>query len=123
MGRIAWIGYLLFLGFYAWWKYQASAPEEFSASYVQSVAILVLLTGLAPFLLVFGLLKAARLKRFAASIVGVMFGVVFCVAGYALFWKLFIAPYGGGPEMVDVAVRGIGWGALQGGLAAIAANH
>ena len=122
MGRIAWIGYLLFLGFYTWWKYQAAAPDDFSVGYARSVAILVGLTGVAPFLLAFVLLKAAPLKRLAASIIGVIFGVVFCVAGYALFWKLFIAPYGG-PEMMEVALRGIGWGALQGGLAAIAANH
>ncbi len=122
MGRLAGIGYVLFLGFYAWWKYQAAAPDEFSVGYAQSVAILVGLTGVAPFLLTLLLLKAAPLRRFAASIAGVVLGVAFCVAGYALFWQLFISPYGG-PEMVEVALRGVGWGALQGGLAAIAANH
>ncbi len=122
MSGIAWFGYLLFLGLYAWWKYQAAAPDDFSVGYARTVAILVGLTGVAPFLLAFLLLKAAPLKRFAASIAGVALGIVFCVGGYALFWKLFIAPYGG-PEMLEVALRGVGWGALQGGLAAIAANH
>lgn len=122
MGRFAWIAFFIFLVFYAWWKYQAAAPAEFSVGYARSVAILVGLTGVAPFLLTFLVVKAAPLKRFAASISGVLLGIVCGVAGYALFWKLYISPYGG-PEMMDVALRGVGWGALQGAMAAIAANH
>ena len=122
MGRLAWVGFFIFVVGYAWWKYQAAAPDEFSMGYARSVAILVALTGVAPFLIAFIILRSAPLKRIAASITGVLLGVVLCVGGYALFWKLFISPYGG-PEMIDVATRGIGWGALQSALAAIAANH
>lgn len=121
MGRLAWVAYFLFLVFYAWWKYQAAAPDVFSVGYAQSVAILVGLTGVAPFIATLLILKAAPLSRIPAGAVGVVLGVLGAVAGYALFWKLYISPYGG-PEMMDVALRGIGWGALQGAIAAVAAK-
>lgn len=123
LGRAAFIGYFLFLIGYAAYKYSVAAPPEFSSEYVQSVAILVLMTGVAPFLLAYLLLKMIKLRRLAASITGLLLGLVFCVIGYGAFWWFFIAPGGAAPALYEVAVRGVGWGLLQGGLAAVAANH
>ncbi len=123
LSRVALMGYGVFLAFYTWYKYSVAAPPEFSVGYVQSVIILVLMTGVTPFVVAYALLKAVKLKRLPASIVGLAVGLIFCVAGYAAFWWFFIAPNGSAPAVYDVAVRGVGWGLLQGGLAAIAANH
>jgi hypothetical protein len=99
-------------------------PPEFSSDYAQSVAILVALTGVAPFVLTQLLLRALKLRGLAASIAGLVSGLVFCVAGYAVFWLLFIGPSGvGAPAMMDVAARGVGWGLLLGGLASLVAGH
>ncbi|MEK7265020.1 MAG: hypothetical protein AAB227_02875, partial [Pseudomonadota bacterium] len=89
----------------------------------QSVAMLVALTGVAPFLLSLGALKALRLKGVAGAAAGLLLGLVLCVAGYAAFWAVIIAPSGAPVAMTAVAVRGVGWGLLQGGLAAIAAGR
>ena len=123
MGKFAWAGYLLFLVGYSAYKYSVAAPPEFSALYAQSVAILVGLTGIAPFFLTFAVFKPLPIKRFAASGAGLLLGLLFCVAGYAAFWAVVINPSGYGVPLMEVATRGIGWGLLQGGLAAIAANH
>ena len=122
-GRLALIAYLLFLAGYSWYKYAVAAPAEFSPGYAQSVVILVLMTGVAPFLIAFGGLKVSGLRRFPAVAGGLVLGLVACVAGYAGYWWLFLAPNGGAPAVYDVAARGVGWGLLQGGIAAIAANH
>ncbi|GJL95794.1 MAG: hypothetical protein DHS20C05_21990 [Hyphococcus sp.] len=123
LSRVAFIGYAVFLIGYSTYKYSVAAPPSFSPEYAQSVAILVLLTGVAPFLLAYLLLKLSRMNRFGASVVGLLLGLVFCVIGYGAFWWFFIAPGGQAPALYEVALRGVGWGMLQGGLAAIAANH
>ena len=115
--------YLVFLAGYAIYKYAAAAPPAFSPAYAQSVAMLVALTGVAPFLLSLGALKALRLKGVAGAAAGLLLGLVLCVAGYAAFWAVIIAPSGAPVAMTAVAVRGVGWGLLQGGLAAIAAGR
>ncbi len=123
LGRIAIVAYVIFLAGYSWYKYSVAAPPEFSAGYAQSVAILVLMTGVAPFLIAYGVLKAVRLKRLSASLTGLIVGMLACVAGYAAFWWFFIVPGGAAPAVYDVAIRGVGWGLLQGGIASMAANH
>lgn len=123
LSTIGLIGYVLFLGVYVFVKYSAAAPPQFSAAYAQNVAILVAMTGVAPFLLCLG---AARLipggtpvRLSALAIVGVVLGV----AAYALFFVIFIQGAAPGADIVDVARRGVGWGALQGILAALAATR
>ncbi len=123
LGRIAIVVYVIFLAFYSWYKYSVAAPPEFNVDYAHSVAILVLMTGVAPFVLSYGVLKIAGLKRFSAMLTGLFVGLIACVAAYAAFWWFFIVPGGAAPAAYDVAIRGVGWGLLQGGLASIAANH
>ena len=123
IGRLALIGYAIFLVGYSWWKYSVAAPAEFSAAYAQSVAVLVLMTGVVPFLLTFGAIKAAGVRGVAGGALGLIFGAIFCVGAYAAFWALFIAPSAADVAVTEVALRGVGWGLLQGGLASIAANH
>ncbi len=123
LGRMAIVAYVIFLGFYSWYKYSVAAPPEFDIGYVHSVIILVLMTAVTPFALTYGVLKIAGLKRLSAMLTGLGVGLIFCVAAYAAFWWLFIVPGGAAPAVYDVAIRGVGWGLLQGGLASIAANH
>lgn len=123
MRPIAWIGYAVFLAFYAWWKYTSAAPAEFSTVYAQSTAVLVFLTGVVPFLLTWGVLKRGTPSGPLAALAGVALGALFCVAGYALYWMIFIAGNLGAPAIYTVAARGIGWGIAQGALASIAARH
>ena len=123
LGALAMIGYVVFLAGYSIYKYSVAAPAEFSQAYAISVAILITLTGVAPFMLTFGALKSLHAKGFANSALGLVLGLVFCVAGYAAFWYVSIAPSGADVAMTAVAMRGIGWGLLQGGLAAVAAGH
>lgn len=120
LSTVGLIGYVIFLGVYAFVKYSAAAPPLFSAAYAQNVAILVAMTGVAPFALC---LVAARaipggtpVRLTAAAILG----VVLCVAAYALFFVIFIQGAAPGANIADVAKRGVGWGALQGLLAALA---
>ena len=123
LGALAMLGYLVFLVGYAAYKYSVAAPPEFSQAYLISVVILVALTGVAPFLLTFGALKAIRAKGLVNSAAGLVLGLAFCVAGYAAFWALVISPSGAPVALTAVALRGVGWGLLQGGLAALAAGH
>lgn len=116
------IGAVLFLGVYAFVKYAAAAPPQFNAGYATNVGILVAMTGLAPYLLSLGVAKAVpggRAPRLAASTLA---GVVFCVGAYALFFKMYIEGAAPGADIVDVARRGVGWGAVEGALAGLTAG-
>jgi len=119
---LALIGYVVFLAVYAAYKYQAAAPPAFSPAYAQSVTILVVMTGVAPFAFTLAALKALRLKGAANAAAGLALGLVFCVAGYAAFWAVVIAPSGAPVAISAVALRGVGWGLLQGALAALVAR-
>lgn len=123
MGRIAIIAYVAFLIGYAWFKYSAAAPPEFSIAYAQSVAILVVLTGIIPFIAAYALLKAWPLGWLGSRVTGLLIGLIVCVGGYAAFWAFFISPSAPDVSLASVAVRGIGWGLVQGGLASIAADR
>lgn len=120
---LALVFYAFFLVAYAVYKYSVAAPPAFSPAYAQSVAILVAMTGVAPFLLALAALKALRLEGVVGLVAGLVFGLVFCVAGYAAFWALTISASGAPVPMTAVAVRGVGWGLLQGGIAAFAARR
>ena len=122
IGRLGFLAYLIFLAGYAIYKYSVAAPPEFSAGYFQSVLTLVLMTGVAPFVVTYSLLKMLGLKGLAMTATGLVVGLTACVFGYAAFWYFFIAPAGSAPAVYDVAIRGVGWGLLQGGLAALAAH-
>jgi len=122
-GKLALIGYVIFLAAYAVYKYGAAAPPTFSPAYAQSVAILVAMTGIAPFLISLSVLTSLRLKGVANAAAGLAFGLALCVAGYAAFWAMIIAPTGAPVALSTVALRGVGWGLMQGGLAALAARH
>ena len=123
MSKLAWLGYALFLAGYGYYKYAVAAPPTFSPEYAKSVALLVVFTGVAPFVFALLWLKTLKLNRLLASAVGLLLGLVACVAGYAAYWAMVIEPAGIEAPLTAVAMRGIGWGLLQGGLAAIAANH
>ena len=123
IGKLGLIGYIIFLAVYSVYKYNADLPSEFSPAYVQSVGILVAMTGVAPFVLAHFGLKTIGVRGIAGSLLGLLMGLVACVGGYAAFWWFFIAPQGAAPAVYDVATRGIGWGLLQGGLASLTANH
>jgi hypothetical protein len=123
LGTLGLIGYVLFLAGYSVYKYSVAAPPEFSTQYAISVAILVAMTGVAPFLVALGLVKGLSAKGFAGSAIGLITGLVACVGAYAAFWALFIQPTDAEIAMTAIATRGIGWGLLQGGLASIIANH
>jgi hypothetical protein len=117
---LALIAYVVFLGVYAYIKYTAAAPPIYVPAYAANVAILVAMTGVAPFALCLLVARAAPLGLPARVVITAAAGVAFCVAAYALFFKLFIEGAAPGADIVDVARRGIGWGALQGALAALA---
>lgn len=121
--RLGWIGYLVFLAGYAAYKYLVAAPPAFSPAYAQSVATLVVLTGIAPFFGAYLILKIARLGHVPQMATGLLLGLALCVAGYALFWLLFLSSLVDGPQLVEVATRGVGWGLAQGALAGFAASR
>ena len=123
ISKVGLIGYVIFLAVYSVYKYSVAAPAEFSLVYAQSVAILVAMTGVAPFLLAYIGLKTIGVRGVEGSVWGLLIGLVACVGGYAAFWWFFIAPEGAAPAVYDVALRGVGWGLLQGGLASVTANH
>lgn len=117
------VGFLLFLAGYAAYKYSVAAPPQWSPAYATSVAALVALTGIAPFIASL-LAGTAAPGGFAARlVVGAVVGSAVCVAGYAVFFYLFIAPNAPNADVLDVARRGVGWGALQGVLGALAASR
>ncbi len=116
------IGYVAFLAAYAAFKYSAAAPPVFVPAYAQNVAILVALTGVAPFLACLAFARAVPGALPVKLLASAVAGIVLCVAAYALFFKLFIEGAAPGADIVDVARRGIGWGAAQGLLAALAAG-
>ena len=109
----------MFLAGYAAYKYVVAAPPEFSAAYAQSVAILVLLTGVMPFILAMVSLRVINPGHMARLIIGLLVGLVACVGGYALFWTLFLASIDRGPPVDAVAIRGVGWGLAQGAIAVL----
>jgi hypothetical protein len=113
-------GYVAFLALYAVVKYSAAAPPVFVPAYAQNVAILVALTGVAPFLLCLAFARALPASAPVKIVATAVAGVVLCVAAYALFFKLFIEGAAPGASIVDVAKRGIGWGAIEGLLAGLA---
>lgn len=122
--RIAFAAYLVFLACYAGYAYLSAAPVEATPAYVQSIAVLVLLTGVAPFLATLGVLKFSGARGGpVAFTVGLVLGLVVCVAGYAVYWQFVLAPQGGAPAVYHVIQRGIVWGLLQGALAALAARR
>ncbi|MBX7527234.1 hypothetical protein [Qipengyuania vesicularis] len=115
------IAYLVFLALFAAFKYFSAAPAAFSAGYLVSVIVLVLLTGVIPYFL----------ARFAAGRAGGTAGrwvaalavaLLACCAGYAGYFKLFIEPQNLGVSMGEVALRGIYAGTIQGVLAALYAT-
>lgn len=120
-GRIGWFAYAAFLAGYALYKYAAAAPPEFSADYAKSVAVLVILTGIAPFIFSIIALKISHISGPPLFVAGAIIGAALCFLGYAAFWGVFLAGAEGGPPLLDVAVRGIGWGALQGAIASLIA--
>jgi hypothetical protein len=110
-------GFFAFLGVYAFIKYTAAAPPVFVPEYARSVAILVMLTGVAPFLASLGVARITGGALPVRLIVGAAAGAALCVAGYALFFKLVVEGAAPGANIVDIARRGLGWGAIEGVLA------
>lgn len=116
------IGFAVFLSVYGFVKYSAAAPPVFVAAYAQNVAILVALTGVVPFIVCLGVARMMSGALPVKLVVSAFVGVVVCVGAYALFFKLFIEGAAPGVNLVDVAKRGIGWGAIEGALAALTAG-
>lgn len=120
LSAFGWLGFVLFLAVYFYVKYAAAAPPQFDPGYARSVGILIGLTAFPPFLIclaagrAFGANPAARLVALA------LLGSAICVGGYVVFFQMFIAGAAPGAQLIDVAKRGIGWGALQGALAFLA---
>ncbi len=123
VNRLGYVAYVVLLIGYAIYKYSVAAPPVFSQGYAQSVAILVFITAVAPFLIAVTSLKSIRLGLVMHIAAGLLLGLAACVGGYALFWKLFISGTGAeAPAVAEVALRGVGWGLAQGALAAAAAK-
>ncbi len=80
------------------------------------------MTGVAPFALTYIAVQLSGLVDVAAGVLGLVLGLAFCVTGYAGFFVLFIAGNAPDVTLIDVAMRGVGWGLLQGALAAIVAR-
>lgn len=106
---LALIGFITFLGVNAIVKYSAAAPPVLVPAYAMNVAILVAMTGVAPFLLSLPVARMTPGGLPLQLIVTAVAGVNLCVAAYALFFKLFIEGAAPGASIVDVAKRGIGW--------------
>lgn len=116
--RAAYLAYAVFLIAFAAFKYWSAAPETFAAGYAISVGILVMLTGVIPFVLAsqIGKRQGSTIMRWVASL-GV--GVVTCCLGYAAYWALFIEPNGADVPVIAVALRGLIAGPIQGILAGL----
>jgi hypothetical protein len=119
VSKVGLLGFVVFLGVYAYVKYTAAAPPVFVPGYAANVAILVALTGIAPFLASIGVAKFAGSALPMRIVVTTIAGVILCVGAYALFFKIFIEGAAPGANIIDVARRGVGWGAIQGALAAL----
>lgn len=116
-------GFVAFLFVYSYVKYSAAAPPGFDFEYAGNVAVLVAMTGVAPFLFCLPAARAVPGALPMRILTSVVAGVALCVAAYALFFKLFIEEAAPGADIVDVSRRGIGWGAVEGALAALATGR
>ncbi|WP_299192113.1 hypothetical protein [uncultured Erythrobacter sp.] len=119
--KTAWGLYGVFLLAFGAYKYLIAAPPEFSIGYMVSVAILVVLTGVIPFVVAAWL--AGKMPSPAGQwVVAIAVALIVCCAGYASYWALFIAPTGADVPMQAVALRGIYPGAIEGILAGLLAG-
>jgi hypothetical protein len=116
--RQAYAAFAVFLVAFSVFKYTSALPDGFSIQYMISVCILVVLTGVVPFVLasLVGKRLASTGMRWTAT-----FGVAVatCCLGYAAYWALFIQPSGAEVPVLAVALRGLIAGPIEGLLAGL----
>ena len=112
------LAYGVFLILFAAFKYLSAAPSTFNVGYLVSVVVLVVLTGVLPFVLASFIAGKAE-GSVASWVTALGVAVIACCAGYAGYFKLFIEPQNLEVSMWDVAFRGIYAGSIQGILAAL----
>lgn len=112
------IAFLVFLAGFSAFKYLSAAPPAFDPNYAVSVAILVVLTGVAPWAIAIGIGKQfdGTLARWVAALIT---AVVACCSGYGLYWAMVIGPNFPEVPMIAVALRGLISGPIEGLLAGL----
>lgn len=111
-----WVLYGLFLVGYAGLKVMAvpEAAAALDAGYLVSTAIVTLITGVAPFVLAW-LLVRGQPRTASRLALGVLAATTLCVVGYAGFWYFFIpADPAIRPPLGVVAQRGLLPGLVMG---------
>lgn len=115
--------YVVFLIAFAAFKYLSAAPEAFSTGYAISVVILVILTGVLPYLIARHLAVAVpgTIGRWLAAIV---LGTVACCLAYGVYAAVFILPAGQAnlQTLMPIALRGFIAGPVIGLLAGLWAH-
>ena len=95
----------LFLIYYIYDKYMGAAPETFSLAYAKTVAIIVLLTAIIPFIISYFLLKIV--KGSGGYILALLVPTICSALGYAAFFYKFIAPFTSEVALMQVVPRSL----------------
>jgi len=95
----------LFLIYYIYDKYMGAAPETFNLAYAQTIAIIVLLTAVIPFIISSFLVKIV--KGAGGYILALLLPTVCSALGYAAFFYKFIAPFSSEVELMQVVPRSL----------------
>jgi hypothetical protein len=104
--RLAAILFALFLLAYAFEKYVVAMPPVFLWEYFQSVAIIVALTAIIPFALMW--LLRRRFRAFPVHATAMVAGCIALSAlGYASYWYFTVSAFPNAPPVEALAERGI----------------
>jgi hypothetical protein len=95
----------LFLVYYIYDKYMGAAPEAFNIAYAKTVAIIVLLTAILPFIISYFSIKAV--KGAGSYILALLLPTICSALGYAVFFYQFIAPFTSEVELMQVVPRSL----------------
>lgn len=107
--------FLLFLIGYAIQKYMAAAPPIFVPEYLGIVLLLVLITGVIPFLLAW--LGLTGVKSFPAfPILTFVTTIGLSALAFSLFWYFSVRHYPNAPPLLELARRGLAPGLFMGAI-------
>jgi hypothetical protein len=107
--------FALFLAAYTYQKYQAAAPPIFVPEYLRVVLVIVAITAVAPFALLYlggGLIKPFPVYAIAAP----LFSVALSALGFVGFWYFTISQSPEAPPVLEMARRGIAPGLVMGAI-------
>jgi hypothetical protein len=107
--------FLLFLAAYGIQKYAAAAPPEFDFEYLRVVALIVAITAVIPFVLLW---PAGRLigDLLWFSVATVIAAVSLSALGFLTFWYFVASHYPEAPSALELAKRGLAPGLAMGAI-------